>query len=231
LIEALAVETVFVPGVLLTNCFSDLQFAFGASIAVDRRTFSEIGGFEVIEDYLADDYKIGNLVYKGNPAQMDSVHSQSPATASTGSACRKGVSGKRIVLSPYVVSIIPPGEGLFSALNHIVRWNRTVRICKPVGYFFSVVCHSCFWALMCFITAGGSIIGWATLTATCLVRIVTAMAFVTLIRSKSGILKTLLTPLWDVVSVILWGVGLMGSTVTWRGVRYKILRGGKLKEI
>ena len=231
MIEALAVETTFVPGVLLTNCFSDLQFAFGASIAVDRQAFSRIGGFEAIEDYLADDYKIGNLIYRGNPAQSESKKFQALKNTERSSVERGKVSGKRIVLSSYVVPIIPPGEGMFSALNHIVRWNRTIRICKPVGYFLSVACHSCFWAMACFVAAGGGLIGWTTLTATCFIRVITATAFVALIRSESGILKTLLTPIWDIVSVILWGVGLMGNTVTWRGTRYKILGGGKLKEI
>lgn len=204
IIEALSVESIFVPGVLVTDRFSDLKFAFGASIAINRSAFVKAGGFEPIEDYLADDYQIGKIIYQ---------------------------SGKRVVLSPYVVSIIPPGQNPGKTLSHLLRWNRTVRVCSPIGYFFSVICYSTFWALMAFMGTGANQIGWTVLGGTCLIRILAAVTVSVSIRSPAGIFRAFLTPIWDLLSILIWLFGLVGNRVTWRGTKYRVFSDGRMSEI
>jgi ceramide glucosyltransferase len=201
LLEALSVEATFVPGVLVSAAFSDQKFAFGASVVMDRSAFLNAGGFDAIEDYLADDYKIGNIIHK---------------------------SGKRVILSHYVVSIISSGQGLMDALVHLLRWSRTVRICEPVGYLFSGICHSTFWALALFFATGADSLGWGMLGGTCVVRILGAAAVSASLRSSGGIFRAFLTPIWDLISICIWLTGLVGNRVVWRGTKYRIFPDGRM---
>jgi ceramide glucosyltransferase len=204
LLEALSVEFTFVPGVLVAVTFSDLKFAFGASIALNRSVFLNAGGFDAIEDYLADDYRIGNIIQK---------------------------SGKRVLLSHYVVSIISSRQGFTDALAHLLRWSRTVRVCEPIGYLFSVICHSTFWALTVFVATRADGIGWAVLGGTCIIRILSAAAVSAAIRSSGGIFRAFLTPIWDLISIFIWLAGLVGNRVTWRGTRYRIFSDGRMTKL
>jgi len=204
-IEALAVEATFAPGVLVAATFSHLRFAFGASIAVRRTHFAESGGFAAIEDYLADDYQIGHRIFK---------------------------LGKRVVLAPYVAAIyVEPEQSVRATISHLIRWNRTIRVCQPTGYFFSILGNPVIWAL-----AGGAALGpvataGAVLAVVLATRIVTAAIVAACLGSRRGIVRAGLSPLWDVLSALLWLVGFAGSRVIWRGVAYTILADGRLAEI
>ena len=205
IIEALAVEATFAPGVLGAATISALRFAFGASIAVRRSYFIESGGFAAIEDYLADDYQIGCRIFK---------------------------LGRRVVLAPYVASVhIEPRQSVWATILHLIRWNRTIRVCQPAGYFFSILGNPVIWALAAGAALGPYAAAAVALAATLATRVVTAGIVAACLGSRSGILRAALSPLWDVLSALLWLVGLVGSRVIWRGAAYKILADGRLAEI
>ena len=77
-LEALGISTDFVPGVLSAKFLEKgLHFGLGSTLAFRRRNLAEIGGFEAILDYLADDYEIGRRIAgnrKTNSAQLDDRH-------------------------------------------------------------------------------------------------------------------------------------------------------------
>lgn len=204
LIEALAVESTFVPGVLVASTFSDLKYAFGASIALRRSELSKSGGFSAVEEYLADDYKIGNIIYKR---------------------------GKRVILSSYVVTIIVPKQNLRNTLGHLVRWNRTIRVCEPTGYFFSILSYSTLWAVVAFAIIGVGPIGWMVLGGNSMIRILTAAVVAASIESSRGVIRAIFAPIWDLLSSFLWLSGLVGNRITWRGVKYRLSSDGRMVKI
>jgi ceramide glucosyltransferase len=204
LMEALLVESTFAPGVLVATTFSPLKYAFGASIAVRRSDFFKAGGFAAIENYLADDYQIGHIVF---------------------------AQGKRVVLSSYVVSLILPKQSAKGAISHLVRWNRTIRTCNRVGYFFSMITHCTVWATLAFLASGMTPLGWGILGSVSFLRFVTAAIIAACLTSKSGILRAMLAPLWDFLAFLLWFLGLWGNKVRWRGVTYQIFPDGQVVEI
>lgn len=204
IMEALSVETTFVPGVLVVSTISGLKYAFGASIAIRRSDFLEAGGFRAIEDYLADDYKIGKIIYERQ---------------------------KRVVLSPYVVSVISTNQGLKDTFTYLLRWHRTIRACEPIGYFFSIISYSPLWALIAFKAIGTNPVGWTVLVGTCLIRIFSAALVAAAIGSRGGLIRAILTPVGDLLSSLLWLGGLIINRVTWRGVRYKVLSDGRMAGI
>lgn len=203
-IEALSVESVFVPGVLVVSTISRLKYAFGASVAIRRSDLLKARGFGAIEDYLADDYKLGNIIHNN---------------------------GKRVVLSRYVVSVVCPNQGLKDTLTHLLRWSRTIRACEPLGYFFSVLSCSTLWAIIAFKVIGTNPVGWSVLVGTCLIRIFSAAVVAGAIGSRKGIMRAILAPVVDLLSLFFWLGGLAINQVTWRGVRYRVFADGRIAEI
>ena len=204
LLESLSVEFGFVPGVLVAATFSKLKYAFGASIAVKKEDFLKAGGFSHIEDYLADDYQIGKIIHN---------------------------LGKKVVLSSYVVSIINPKRSMLSSYQHLARWYRTVRVCAPFGYLFLLFTNAGFWALLGFLLSGATATGWLILLGSCTNRIACSTIVALSIGSTKGLIRSLLTPLWDIAATFFWLVGMCGNEVTWRGVKYRVLSDGRLAEV
>jgi ceramide glucosyltransferase len=203
-IEDLCIESSFVPGVLFVSTFSRLKYAFGATIAVRRSDFLEAGGFNAVEDYLADDYKIGSIIDRGK---------------------------KKVVLSPYVVSVISPDQGLKDTFAHLLRWSRTIRGCEPIGYFFSTISYSFLWAILAFKAMGANPLSWIVLGGCCLIRISSAAIVAAAIGSRRGLARAFLAPIGDILSFLLWIGGLVINQVTWRGVKYKVFSDGRMAEV
>jgi ceramide glucosyltransferase len=118
--EALATNADFWSQVLQARSLKPLDFALGAVMATRRRQLQEIGGFQALADCLADDYQLGHRI-----ARL----------------------GYRIELSPLVVECCSPAAGWVAVWKHQLRWARTIRVCQPVPYFFSILSNPTLWPL------------------------------------------------------------------------------------
>jgi len=118
--EAVAVNADFWSQVLQSRTLKPLDFALGAAMATRRQQLNEIGGFRALVDYLADDYQLGNQIARR---------------------------GYRIELCPVVVECWERPQGWREVWAHQLRWARTIRVCQPVPYFFSILSNATWWAL------------------------------------------------------------------------------------
>jgi ceramide glucosyltransferase len=121
--EALGIATEFAPSVLVARLVGVVEFALGATMVLRAETLREIGGFEPIAEYLADDYQLGLRVAK----------------------C-----GHRIELTAPVVETSLGAASWRQVWRHQLRWARTVRVSSPGGYYGSLVTHATIWALLSF---------------------------------------------------------------------------------
>lgn len=189
--------------VLQSNSIKAMDFALGATMALRIDDLKESGGFERLVDVLADDYQLG-----------------------------KGISGlgKKIVLSPVVVDCLEDPKDWKAVWAHQVRWARTVRICQPVGYFFSILSNLTLWTLLWFVTQPiASPSSFFLLGALLLFREVTAYANARKIEgSQQQTRFPQFMAVHDLLSAARWAASWWGNTVEWRGLRYKIIRGGRL---
>ena len=60
-LEALYVNTDFLPQILLAEMIEPMHYALGATIAIKRRVLEATGGFRAVKDLLADDFYLGNF--------------------------------------------------------------------------------------------------------------------------------------------------------------------------
>jgi ceramide glucosyltransferase len=187
-------------------------------MATRRKFLAEIGGFKALENCLADDYQLGNRIAK----------------------CGHGIE-----LCPVVVECWSSPMNWKEVWKHQLRWARTIRVCQPLPYFFSILSNATFWALalLCasllgeraaiFFTMGNNSVSveFAPLFAmfVIVVRIVTA---VDLQRRLEGSWRRAVffefVPLKDLLQVVIWLGAFAGNSVEWRGENYQVQRDGTL---
>lgn len=227
--EAVAVNADFWSQVLQSRTLKPLDFALGAAMATRRKQLAEIGGFRALVDYLADDYQLGHQIAKR---------------------------GYRIELCPVVVECRERVQGWHDVWAHQLRWARTIRVCQPVPYFFSILSNMTLWAGM--LLASGttllqglftSLSSGETINAHALFPLALSFGiffpgFCLVVRvamavdlfkwnSKSRIPSpwAMLAPLKDLLQVPIWVLAFLGNTVIWRGQKLRVLPGGKLVPI
>lgn len=125
--------------------------------------------------------------------------------------------GKRVVLSDYVVET-KLGSGNWREIwKHQVRWSRSIRVSRPAGYLGYAITHTTFWCLL------AAMSGHVRIAAAGLLARMIAAAFYT------GSLWWV--PLRDLFGFAVWCAGTAGSTVEWRGGRYRLSRDGRIARI
>ena len=202
LLQALGNATEFQPSVLVARKVEGVRFGLGAGILIRREILDEIGGFPAVSRFLADDLMLGLL----------------PARA-----------GRRVVLALPAVDHELGRVTLAAYVRRQIRWNRGIRAARPAGYAGLVWTRSTVAAVLLLVATGGSAAGWAAAAATLTTRMAMAWRVGAVGLEDPTVRKWIaLVPVADLVAFGLWLAGFFGRTVEWRGVRYRIDRGGRL---
>lgn len=213
--EAVAVNADFWSQVLQSRTLAPMDFALGAAMLMRREALAAIGGFRALADHLADDFQLGNRIARA---------------------------GWRIELSPVVVECLDAPAGWGAIWAHQVRWNRTIRVCRPGPYAASILANASIWTLLAAVAV------WFTAAVPDRVAFPLLSLFGAFLVARSLMAWRLAVRLsripgrepepllWvaamavprDVLGFAVWCVSLGGSTVTWRGITYRVGRDGRL---
>lgn len=200
--EALGISTDFHPSVLTARKLEGMNFAFGSTILIRKTVLDSLGGFAAIADYLADDFKLGNL-----PTQL----------------------GYKVFLSDYIVEHFLTTENILNFFRHQIRWYRCIRVERFWSYLGLIFTQGTVTSLFFLIATLGSLLGWTVLAIVWSTRLLLAWIVAVKCIKDSVAQKFLwLVPLRDIASFIIWFFGLIGNTVEWRGKQYKLSDDGKL---
>jgi len=201
LLGSLFINEWFTPSVRVAAMFGSRAFAFGTTIAIRRQVLASAGGFAAIANQLADDYRLGELTRR---------------------------MGLRTVLSDVVVETCVD-EGTFGDLvSHELRWLRTIRTVRPIGYSLLFITFGVPVALVGCLLAGGARPALAMLGITALARIVLHW---TVRRPLSTPAHLLALPLRDGLNLALWAWGFVNRRVHWRDDRYRVTRDGSVQPV
>ena len=203
--EATVVNSDFWCQVMQARQLGQVKFALGAVMMVRREMLERIGGFSSIVEYLADDYQLGRRI------------SQLPA---------------RVEISPLVVECWE-GRGSWSHVwGHQLRWARTIRVCQPIPYFFSIITAVSWWAMLWLFIGDGS-----PLMVAAILGLRVLMATIQSFRLKSyknrynPVLIGLMAPLKDILSTVIWLLAFGGGKVKWRGRTFRVGSNGRMVAI
>lgn len=199
--EAVATNADFWSQVLQSQSLKPLDFALGAVMATRRLQLKQIGGFGVLADCLADDYQLGKRI---------------------------AAQGHRIVLCPLVVECWSEPMGWRAVWKHQLRWARTIRVCQPIPYFFSILSNATIWPLLWVIVNPARVVLLPALVCW-VVRIATALNLQERLTRKPGSLRDAwLIPFKDLMQTAIWLLAFAGNQVEWRGERMRLRRDGTL---
>lgn len=202
LLQALGNATEFQPSAFVARMVEGVRFGLGAGILIRREALAEIGGFAEVSRFLADDLMLGLL----------------PARA-----------GRRVVIALPVVDHELGPVGLAAFARRQIRWNRGIRAARPGGYAGLLWTQTTVAAILLVAASGGSNFGWTLAAIAVGARMGMAWQVGARKLQDPSVRKwILLVPLRDIVSFGLWVAGFFGRTVEWRGMRYRVDRGGRL---
>ena len=201
-LEAIGMNTEFIAGLLTARMLEGVRFAVGPTIAARRSALKAIGGFQVLQAYLAEDYMMGRL------------------------AAEKGIG---VILSSYVIEHRIGSQDFAANFRHRLRWARSTRRSRPAGYIGQLFTNPIPIALILVAIDSG---WWPMLIVTILMRFFVAWCTSFLVlRCKMTLGIWSLLPLQDLASFLVWIAGFFGNTITWRGRKYYLRRDGRFKTI
>jgi ceramide glucosyltransferase len=204
-LEALGISTDFMPGVLTARMLEGgIRFGLGSTLAMTQTALGAAGGLEPLVEYLADDYEMGNRIANA---------------------------GFRVELCGEVVETTVPGYGIRGFWDHQMRWARSTRDSRKMGYVGLGLTYCVPWALMTVVASGGALWSFTLLTMAVLARISVALTVgVGLLRDDQVLRDLWLFPLRDIFGLLVWIWSFAGDTVVWRSEKFR-LRDGKITRV
>jgi ceramide glucosyltransferase len=201
LLGSLYVNEWFMPSVRVAAMAGSRSFAFGATIAIRRHVLAGIGGFASIANQLADDYRLGELTRR---------------------------QGLRTVLSEVVVEVSVAERTFADLVRHELRWLRTIRALRPIGYRFTFITFGVPVAILGALLAGGAAPVLIMVAITAIARI---MLHLSMREPGSSPRQLAVLPLRDALNLALWIWSFVNRHVHWREVRYFVTRDGSAQPV
>ncbi len=201
-VEAIGMNTEFIPGVLVARMLEGMKFAVGPTIAVRRETLDAIGGMQRVKDYYIDDFLLGKFAFE---------------------------KGWKVDLSGYVIEHRIGSQKFFANLRHRVMWLRGTRRSRPKGYLGQIFTYPLPLALL-LLAVNPSF--WPLTLATAALRAASAWAVAgRVLRDPLMRRRWWLLPVQDLASWMFWVAGLFGNTIVWRGRRMALLADGRFQPL
>jgi ceramide glucosyltransferase len=181
-----------------------LHFGLGSTLAFPRVAVKAIGGLEALVDYLADDHELGRMISEA---------------------------GYKVALADVVVETFLPAYGLGAMFQHQLRWARTIRDLRKLGYLGVLMTFGLPWAILAALCAEGERWSLGLLAVVAAARFASGYLLCGPILGDRQTLRDLwLSPLRDLIGVAVWFASFGGDTIVWRGEKFH-LKDGRLRQM
>jgi ceramide glucosyltransferase len=198
-LEAIGMNTELLGGVMVARMIEGMRFALGCTVAVRRSVLEDMGGFGYLQEFLAEDFVIGQ---------------------------RAAELGHGVLFSSYVIEHRIGSQQMMPNLGHRMRWARSTRRSRPLGYWGQIFTYPLPLALLlCAVYPSA----WPVLFLTMILR--GAAALVTardIVHDPVTQRQWWLLPIQDVIGFFVWISGFVGDKIIWRNRKCTVLRDGRL---
>jgi ceramide glucosyltransferase len=207
-LEAAGMSVEMTAGVVTANLLEGMKFALGPTMAVRRRCVERMGGFGVLGPYCSDDFLLGAKVAE---------------------------QGETVVLSHHVIDHIILNLSFAASVQHQVRWMKSTRFSRPLGHLGTALTFGVpFGLLACLagIAMHRPVIGLLLLAYSVAQRMILAAAMgIYGVEEHHPLRAIVLYPLRDLLGFGCWAASYADSTILWRGMRYRLSRGGLMHAV
>jgi len=205
-LEGLSMSVEMTSGVLVADMLEGMRFALGPSMAVRKSCVDQIGGFEKLGDYLAEDFMLGKLVAE---------------------------SGSDVVLSDHVIDHCILNTKFRESLAHQWNWVKSTRFSRPIGHLGTGLTFGLPFGLLVFVGTpfiGKPWLGLVALAWTMLARVFQSLLvgwFV--VKDKDAVRFAWIYPLRDLMGALLWVASYASRRVGWRGDFFELRKSGLVR--
>lgn len=197
-LEAIGMNTEFLGGILVARMLEGMKFAVGPTIASRKQAIDAVGGWEYLQEFLAEDFVLGH------------------------DAAAKGLG---VALSSYVIEHRIGSQPCWKNAIHRLRWCRSTRRSRPAGYVGQLFTNPIPIALALVAVVP---FAWPALVVTLLLRAVAAYATSQQVLDDPLTRRVWpLVIVQDLASFAFWVAGFFGNTIDWRGERYALQKDGR----
>jgi ceramide glucosyltransferase len=205
-LEAVGMTIEMSSGVCADSLIEPVQFALGPTMVTRRARVEEMGGFESMAEYCADDFVLGNWIAKN---------------------------GHKVVLSGHVIDHMVLQADFVDSMNHQVRWMKSTRFSRPKGHFGTILTFGVPFGVMAWAGAlmlGMPVLGWCALLGSVLGRSLQAWVVGRYVVQERRLWTAMvLFPLRDLMGAFIWALSYTSNRIQWRGEIYELVEGGRMR--
>jgi ceramide glucosyltransferase len=204
-LEAVGMSIEMSSGVCASILTEPMSFALGPTMVARRACIEEIGGFERMAEYCADDFVLGNWIAEKHT----------------------------VALSGHVIDHIVLNVDFLNSMKHQVRWMKSTRFSRPKGHFGTALTFGAPFGLLAWagaLSLGMPLLGWGALLFGVLGRMLQAWVVGRYVVEERRLWRAmLLFPVRDLMGIVFWALSYTSNRILWRGEVYELVEDGKMR--
>jgi ceramide glucosyltransferase len=204
-LDAVGKSVEMTSGVMVADMLEGTKFALGATMAVRKKSFQQVGGFAELGQFYADDFVLGNRLAK---------------------------QGTGVLLASHVIRLMVQDSPFWLSFRNQLRWMQSTRRSRPLGHFGTGLTFAMPFGLLGLLwglTSGHALLGLAWLIGAVLNRWLQAGTVLRVMGDEDWLHGMLIYPLRDLLGSILWLGSYGGDRFYYRGKIYRLKDGGQVE--
>jgi ceramide glucosyltransferase len=205
-LEAVGMTIEMSSGICADSLVEPVQFALGPTMVTRRARVEEMGGFESMAEYCADDFVLGNRIARN---------------------------GHKVLLSGHAIDHMVLQADFVDSMKHQVRWMKSTRFSRPKGHLGTSLTFGVPFGVMAWAGAlllGMPVLGWCALLGSVLGRSLQAWVVGRYVVQEKRIgTAMVLFPLRDLIGPLIWALSYASNRIQWRGEIYELADGGRMR--
>jgi ceramide glucosyltransferase len=204
-LDAVGKSVEMTSGVLVADMLEGTKFALGATMAVRKKSFQDVGGFEELGQFYADDFVLGN---------------------------RLAAQGTGVRMATHVIRLMVQDTPFWLSFRNQLRWMQSTRRSRPWGHLGSGLTFAMpfgllglLWGLL----SGHALLGLVWLSWMIIQRWLQAGSILWVMSDPDWVRGTVIYPVRDLLGSVLWLGSYGGDRFYYRGKIYRLKDGGKVE--
>jgi ceramide glucosyltransferase len=204
-LDAVGKSVEMTSGVLVADMLEGTKFALGATMAVRKKSFRDVGGFGELGQFYADDFVLGNRLAK---------------------------QGTGVLLATHVIRLMVQDSPFWLSFRNQLRWMQSTRRSRPWGHFGTGLTFAMPFGLLGLVwglVSGHALLGLGWLALAVVNRWLQAGSVLRVMGDEGWLKGMVIYPLRDLLGSLLWLGSYGGDRFYYRGKIYRLKDGGQVE--
>ena len=204
-LDAVGKSVEMTSGVLVADMIEGTKFALGATMAVRKKSFRDVGGFAELGQFYADDFELGNRLAK---------------------------QGTGVKMATHIIRLMVQDVPFWLSFRNQLRWMQSTRRSRPLGHLGSGLTFAMPFGLMGLawgIASHHAGLGLLWLFVAVVNRWLQSGAILGVMGDDRWLRNVAIYPLRDFLGSLLWLGSYGGDKFYYRGKIYTLKAGGRVE--